>query len=121
MMLNVNTGTLEWSFKMEKSICIPSYIEVNDANVNSDKNDINDDDHFYDNNGKEIYHNIENNSKKNMHLLQKNKNKKNDGNDVCFSIQLSIPDFPTFPVFEFKNSWAIEDGIAGIYEYKCEY
>lgn len=126
-LIYIDTGTLEWSFEMERSICIPTYVEENDANVNSDNDDINDDNDYYFNHTNvndaygyhsSEYHNNENNDMKKIDILQKNYHKKKQKyefvNDICFSIELSIPDFPTNPVFEFKNSWAIEEGTAGM-------
>jgi uncharacterized protein YjdB len=115
---------------MEKSICIPTYVEENDANVNSDDDINDDDDHIIDYDDDHIksndahryhsseYHNNENNDIKKIDLLPKNNHEKKQKyesvTDMCFSIELSIPDFPTNPVFEFKNSWAIEEGTAGM-------
>lgn len=128
--LNTRTGTLEWSFGMERSICIPTYLETEDTDVDTKSySDVNPRS-FGKNDIKNINNNVNNviindnfDGNKVVNLIQKNdqkmnqqnkENQKHETNEKCFSMQLSLPDFPTNPVFEFKNAWAIEKGSSGI-------
>ena len=128
----VSSGTLEWDFEQERSICIPikDYFipsthrsnVINDIDNHNNNNNYNDNDYnkndYNNNNSNNKNHknddeNFDNKNISQQRLLQQQEQQEQAMAPTCFSIQLSIPvneALPVFPLLAFKDAWSVPEG-----------